>query len=124
MSKAEYDELLASIGNCSSMEEVKIIKEGIEKRLFEARQKIGWAKTSFAKGEEVEPDWFGKLQSYKRGLGFLHQRALLKENEFNKAGKKQRQDTLDRTFVDTAREILPYEKFHEILQIAIQKSNQ
>jgi hypothetical protein len=111
------------IDNCPNLDKLIELKTTIEGNLVTVKGQLDLAAGKLAKsGEYSDPEWWVKANGYKRILGYLHQRCLMKQRFFNAQNKevKDAQD-LQTAFMDCAKEHLPTDQFYLILSYAHKK---
>lgn len=107
------------IEECNDVNELLKYKVEIDGSSTSAQMQIDAAKGKMhSDGEYADPDWWAKVNGYKRMLGFLSQKIQLRIREVKEAQKLEASLKIEPIFMDVARQVLPYEQFNEILQRA------
>ena len=107
------------IENCTDEKELLSMKATIEMNMVDIKGKIDTAQGRAASnGVFSDPDWWARANSYKRVLGFLHQRIAFRQRElkeliseksvgsfFMKAAKNELDPSLYERLLATAHEL-------------------
>lgn len=103
------------IEECNDITELLSYKIEIDGSSASAQMQIDTAKSKIhSDGEYSDPEWWAKVNGYKRMLGFLSQKIQFRIRELN----QEKTYSIQHLFMDVAREMLSHEQFHEIFQQA------
>lgn len=111
------------IDNCVDIPTAKEYLIALGGNILDADMQIGNAKGKAASdGEYMDTKKYQNLLSYRKVLGFLHQKTIFRIRELNDATSSVEHPTrtLGNIFMDLARKELPAEEFNNILSKALQ----
>lgn len=106
------------IDACDDSAQLIAWKMNIEAGMVEADNKISAAKGRVASsGEYMDPDKFAALTSYRRVIGYLHQKIMFRERllKSRQAEIRGDQDAFPRIFMQCAKVLLSAEDYARIL---------
>jgi hypothetical protein len=106
------------IDDCESIDELREWKMNLEGAMVDADLRINTAKGNAASnGDFMEPEKYNKLLSYRRVLGFLHQKIIFRERYFKSLKpEKKDNDSFPRIFMQCAKVILSKSVYEHILE--------
>lgn len=111
-----------TIEACNDINELLNHKAEIDGSIASAQMQIDAAKGKiYSTGEYSDPDWWARVNGYKRMLGFLSQKIQVRIREVKESQKKV---AIEPIFMDVARQLLSFELFSEILHRAKQIQNE
>lgn len=111
-----------TIKECADKGTLLKMKDAVHESLLSVKAQIDRAKAKMERMEEVDLDWFAKAKAFKRRMGWLDQKIMLKEQELRKIDKRQLK-TVNDFFVDVCRELFDKDQFISILNEASSRRN-
>ncbi|NEZ65639.1 hypothetical protein D0962_23260 [Leptolyngbyaceae cyanobacterium CCMR0082] len=105
------------------LEAVEAVMDEIKASITKTAMAIGKAVSErHITGAYANPDWFGRATRFKKVAGAQDQLLQRYLGKRRKEAKQRQRAEFTELFIDKAREILPSEVFHKILQEAQQSS--
>lgn len=110
------------IENCHDIKVLFEWKMYIGSQIADADLQINAAKGKAAsKGEYLDPEKYSKLLSYRRVMGFLHQRIQFQERLLKEETKEAPvEDHFPKIFMQCAKNILSEKKYESIIKKALE----